>query len=61
MASKAKVGRAFGKGAKGIALWKGSKWLARKVWPVIERRLAKKNRAFFDKVLKRSRRQPRPA
>lgn len=53
--------KALGKGAVAVALWKGSKWVGRKLWPKIEKRLAKRNRDLFDKVLKRSRRHPRPA
>lgn len=54
MATKSKVGRM----AKGGALWKGAKWVSRKVWPKVEKRLASKNKGFFEKVLRRTRRQP---
>lgn len=50
--------RAFGKGAVGVALWKGSKWFGRKFWPKVERRLASKSKGFYERVLRRMRRQP---
>lgn len=50
--------RAFGKGAVGGALWKGSKWFGRKFWPKVERRLASKSKGFYERVLRRMRRQP---
>jgi hypothetical protein len=46
---------------KGVAaglLYKGARFVARKVWPLVEKRLAAKNRKRFERFVGRVRRKP---
>jgi len=56
-----KKGAWLRKGAAAGLLYKGARFVARKVWPLVEKRLASKNRKRFERFLGRGRMKRKPA